>query len=175
MPVLLKLPLVPLIVPENNVEALLPPEVKSAVPITICPAPAIDPTISFKLFKSKVAPDEILTALTLLIALLLFNVPVLIFVAPEYVLPPANVNSPAPSFSTMPVPLITPAYACALDRLNTTVASLITPPVATSDPPVAPLPICRTPASTTVPPVYVFSPAYISEPVPDFVTMAPVP
>ena len=62
-PILLKLALgAPLITPANRVDVLSAPANKEPVPIKILPAPAIEPTVSVKLFKLNVAPDATVSA-----------------------------------------------------------------------------------------------------------------
>ncbi|MNV26685.1 hypothetical protein D3C71_1178100 [compost metagenome] len=58
---------------------------------------------------------------------------------------------PVPVFVTLPTPLMLPAKAVPLARLKTSVAWLVTSPVML--PLLPPLPICKVPALTVVPPV----------------------
>ena len=109
-PVFVSRPL-PDITPEYVVEELSPPTVKLADPNEIFPSPAIDPTVSLKFARSKVAPLAIVIAVSSdhLSLPPSFSVPAVIVVDPVLVLSPLTVNSPSASLVTVvPAPLIAP-------------------------------------------------------------------
>ena len=85
------------ITPEKAVDVLSPPVVKVTDPAALLvtvPAPAKEPMVSLKVFKSYVAPEDTVRALEFEITVdpLFFSVPALIVVAPVYVLVPESVN-----------------------------------------------------------------------------------
>ena len=87
-------------------------------------------------------------------------------------LAPVSVVVPAPSFVTLPDPLIAPPKAEASLRLKISAALFTTLPARL--PAVPPAPTCRVPALTVVPPLYEFVPVKMVVPLPACVT-APVP
>ena len=95
------------------------------------------------------------------------KVPAETVVSPVYVLSPSKVSVFEANFVTVPVPLITPEYVCASERLKVTFALLTILPVTL--PEVPPAPICKVPAETVVPPVIVEFPARVSVPASNFV------
>src|ERR1051326_4943253 len=79
-------------------------------------------------------------------------------------LAPEITSVPVPDLVTEPVPLTTPAYEEASKRLKITGVLFVT--LLTSDPLVVPLPFCRVPVLTVLPPLYVLPPASTSVPAP---------
>src|SRR5438067_2331610 len=83
VPVLTRPP-VPLITPENVVEAFVPPLVSANDPRSMLPAPAMEPTVSAAAVSCRVAADDTLTAVVSASELLpaSASVPAETFVAP---------------------------------------------------------------------------------------------
>src|SRR3954454_2655460 len=107
---------VPLMTPDNVVEALLTSAVSVPLPRATLPAPEIDPAVCAKLFRLKVAPvaTEMSDAEDMRLAAPSVSVPALIDVNPVYVLTPESVIAPVPIFVNPPVPLITPVNVVAV-------------------------------------------------------------
>ena len=77
-----------------------------------------------------------------------------IVVKPPYELSPVRVSVPSPCFVKAPVPDTTPPYVRSVERLNRSVALLVTFPAI--DPVAPPSPTESVPAEMVVPPVKVF-------------------
>ena len=81
------------------------------------------------------------------------KVPALMVVVPLKVLSAVSVKVPVPICNKAPEPLITPEYVSASDLLNQTCDLFEVTTLPSKLPLVALLPICKTPASNSVPPV----------------------
>ena len=79
-------------------------------------------------------------------------------------LTPDSVKTPAPLFSSVPVPLITPEYVTLSDRCQTNAALLTM--LAETEPDVPLSPICTVPALLVIGPVKVLAAVSFNVPVP---------
>ena len=134
-------PPVPLIAPEYDVFALLPPTVNIPTPRETLPPkeppPDKEPIVWLKPFRSKSTPAVFARTTVEFTGKALptpaWSVPPLTVVVPRYVLfIPANRNVPEPCFVRPPDPLIAPAYvelALLLPRLRVPVPRAILPPI----------------------------------------------
>src|SRR5262245_64402350 len=118
---------------------LSPFVVRVAEPKVTLPAHASEPTVSFKLARSRVAPDATVNALAAenAFAAPACSVPALTAVAPEYVPAPDSVRLPVPILVRPPVPAMAPEKVVFV--LSPFVVRVAEPKVTLPEPATAPM------------------------------------